>query len=548
MNFIKNIYSKWKHPEAFISIIFGFMLAFFTISSNFIYMKAMNDSFPDFYFYTIKSLIIILIETTVSYLFLKALFKTIRNINKDKDSIFKKLKLQFDNMPVGVVVLDADFYITNWNFAAENIFGYKKSEVVGKNAYDVIIPDDIIPLIKEVIEKIKNSAVTVLNINDNITKDQKRITCQWYSTPLFDENNNYIGMMGMAIDISEKLKYEEQNNKLLSAVEQSPFSIFTISLEGNIDYVNPKVCQVTNYGKEEIIGKSPEMFKSEYVTKETMDELVKTITSGRVWNGNFLNRKKTGELYWVNAKVAPIRNSKDEITHFVAIEEDITEKKLKDEQLKHALEEKELMLKEIHHRVKNNLQIISSLLSLQSQNIKDPEMQKLFNMSRDRVRSMSLIHQQLYKINDGTKINFDDYIKTLANQLLISYVGTTGRIKINSNINHISFGLDTAIPCGLIINELLVNSIKHGFNGSKSGEINVEIKNIKDGKFMLTVADNGIGLSSEFENKKESGMGMKIVKALTNQLDGKMNIFNGKGTRFEIEFEEANSEKSISLN
>ncbi len=548
MSCIKNIYSESKNPALSISILYFNVAAVLNLAINYLIKLTIEDSLSDYITYSAAGLVYVLITSVILFFLVKSNIGKIRYVNHERDNVIKKLKLQFDSMPVGFLTLDADFFITDWNPAAEKIFGYTKKEALGKNPYELILPGDITPFLEEIIEKIKNSNGTIPIVNDNVTKDGRRITCQWYSTPLLDENNNYVGMMAMASDITDKLKSKEQNNKLLSAVEQNPASIIINSIDGVMEYVNPMTTQITGYTKEELIGKRPEMvFISEHVPEAVNKDILDTLFEGKKWNGELLNKKKSGELYWAKVTIVPVFNANGNITHFVGIEEDITEKKLKDQQIKHSLEEKELMIKEIHHRVKNNLQIISSLLSLQSRNIKDPEMQKLFNMSRDRVQSMALIHQQLYKTDDMTKINFDEYMKTLAKQLLVSYEGANKRIKINSSLNHISFGLDTAIPCGLIINELLSNSIKHGFNGSRSGEIDIEIKNIKDGKYMLSVADNGVGLPAEFKTQNGKGMGMQLVKALTNQLDGKINICNGKGTRFEIEFEEANYER-ISMN
>ena len=356
--------------------------------------------------------------------------------------------------------------------------------------------------------------------------------------------------MGVANDITKKVQNEEELKMLLNALEQNPASIIITSINGVLEYVNPKVTEITGYSREELIGKrSEQMFQSEKTRKDVNENMVNTLNAGQVWKGELLNKKKSGELYWAAVTVAPVKNNNGNITHFVGIEEDITEKKLRDEQIKHSLVEKELMLKEIHHRVKNNLQIISSLLNLQSQNIQDPETKKLFNISRDRVHSMSLVHRQLYETNDLTTIDFEKYADTLGKQLLLSYYGIEDRrTKINTKAPNIIFGIDTAIPCGLILNELLVNCIKHGFKGKGSGNIDVEIKEFLNGRYIMTVADNRIGASNGLKNENEPGIGMQIVEALTLQLGGSINISNQHNTKFEIEFEEASYPKRNEVN
>jgi two-component sensor histidine kinase len=207
------------------------------------------------------------------------------------------------------------------------------------------------------------------------------------------------------------------------------------------------------------------------------------------------------------------------------------------------------MLKEIHHRVKNNLQLISSLLSLQSQNIHDPDTKKLFNISRDRVQSMSLVHSQLYETADLTDIDFEKYTNELGRQLILSYCGSRDDcIKINTKASNIRFGIDTAIPCGLILNELIVNSIKHAFNGKNSGIIDVDIKELSAEKYLLTVSDNGTGFQYISGNRDHSGMGMKLIEALTSQLSGSIHVSTQRGTKFEIEFEKAKYKKRVEVN
>ena len=217
---------------------------------------------------------------------------------------------------------------------------------------------------------------------------------------------------------------------------------------------------------------------------------------------------------------------------------DITVRKQVENKLKSSLNEKEVLLKEIHHRVKNNLQIISSLLRLQSGYIKDKQALEIFKDSQNRVRAMALIHENLYQTNNLAKIEFSEYIRKLTNNLTRCYNITN--IKINTNIEKIFLKIDTAIPCGLIINELISNSIKHAFKNSAEGEIYVEFITLQTAKYSLSVGDNGMGATDNISSLKKQSLGLELVWNLVEQLEGTIVYSSKLGTSFRITFAENN--------
>ncbi|MBE9215648.1 PAS domain-containing protein [Plectonema cf. radiosum LEGE 06105] len=218
---------------------------------------------------------------------------------------------------------------------------------------------------------------------------------------------------------------------------------------------------------------------------------------------------------------------------------DITARKQVENKLKASLKEKEVLLKEIHHRVKNNLQIISSLLRLQSGYIKDKQALGIFQDSQNRIRAMALIHENLYQINNLAAIEFSEYIRKLTNNL-ISFYAINNNIKINTNIEKAFLKIDTAIPCALIINELISNSIKHAFKNSDEGEIYVEFIALQENKYSLSVSDNGVGVQENIDSLKKQSLGLELVWNLVEQLEGTI-VYNSKfGTSFRITFSENN--------
>ncbi|MCB9136613.1 MAG: hypothetical protein H6636_14405, partial [Anaerolineales bacterium] len=212
----------------------------------------------------------------------------------------------------------------------------------------------------------------------------------------------------------------------------------------------------------------------------------------------------------------------------------LTQNKL-DEQIT-LLHEKEVLLKEIHHRVKNNLQIISSLLNLQSNYVKDPGSLRALHDSQARVRSMALIHEKLYQSNSLAKIDFGEYVQSLAKDLFRSYQRSLGEIELKVEAAEIALDLDYAIPCGLILNELLTNALKYAFPKGRKGQLWIELTILPDQRVCLKVADNGIGLPEGFDLTKSSSLGLQLVRNLVSQIEGKLELQRSGGTAFLISF------------
>ena len=211
------------------------------------------------------------------------------------------------------------------------------------------------------------------------------------------------------------------------------------------------------------------------------------------------------------------------------------ERKRVEEQIRKSLEEKETLLKEVHHRVKNNLQIISSLLYLQSNKIKDKRINDAILEIHNRISSMSLIHERLHQSENLAEIDFKDYVQKLVHNLLHSYGINVDDIKININVDNVVLDIDTAIPSGLIINELVSNSLKHAFPNDQEKEIYINLYS-ENGKIILVIGDNGIGLPNDLNIQKIESLGLSLVKNLVNQLNGKLEFRNDNGAEFKIIF------------
>lgn len=323
----------------------------------------------------------------------------------------------------------------------------------------------------------------------------------------------------------------------------STMSNFFFLLDENMDIISINQATKDLLGFDsELIGKPIHTVFAEdqkYLFKENPFSSEKSIT-----NVETMFIDKNAQLIPVLLSLSLIESDNSQRLGIVCIGNDITEIKIAENKIKASLEEKGLLLQEIHHRVKNNLQIISSLLSLQSKYVKDKEDLELFRESQSRVRSMAFIHEQLYQSSDFTNIEFGIYVKNLINYLSHSYSVDPLYINFKLDIDDVSLDINTAIPCGLIINELVTNSLKYAFPADTRGkssdtifnEIFIYLHSYKEDKFILIISDNGIGLPESTDFKNSNTLGLLLVNSLVDQIDGSIELDRTNGTRFKLIF------------
>jgi two-component sensor histidine kinase len=245
--------------------------------------------------------------------------------------------------------------------------------------------------------------------------------------------------------------------------------------------------------------------------------------------------RKDGSRQWVIISVRPIFNEKWEIEYIDGIMLDIAERKRAEEQIRNSLKEKEILLKEIHHRVKNNLQIISTLLDLQSDSFVEDQSRRFFEDCQNRIRSMAMIHEKLYEASDFVSIDFGEYLKNLTNSLFTTYVSDR-RITLTVEAGEMALEIDDAIPCGLIVNELVSNSMKYAFPEGRTGTLTVRLQ-VGDGdRITLTVEDNGVGFPPDLDFRDTETLGLQLVNLLVKQIHGEIELEKGPGTIFRIKF------------
>jgi two-component sensor histidine kinase len=282
----------------------------------------------------------------------------------------------------------------------------------------------------------------------------------------------------------------------------------------------------------EVLGRFEEL-KSVYTARKSESE---------VFLGDPINQ-------WVQAQITPIYDDEDIFQGHLLVIQNINKRKKLEEalresgaskskilnELKKSLEEKDLMMKEIHHRVKNNFMIIQSLLQLQSRHIDDEDVLEIFKESQNRIKSMAFVHQRLYQHDNLKKINFGDYPETLASDIFKSYVSNPDQITLDIDTEDVALDIDTAIPLGLILNELISNSLKYAFPEGRKGRLMVK-SYLKDNRYNLIVSDNGIGIPEELNYEKLNSLGLKLIYSLSEQIGAKVKIDTTNGTMFKITF------------
>jgi len=349
-------------------------------------------------------------------------------------------------------------------------------------------------------------------------------------------------------DIGERKRTEdalrESEEKFRVLAETSPASIALYQGE-EVLYINPTAAKLIGYTTEELSrisfwGCVHDDFK-EMVRERGLARMQGESVPSQ-YECKFVS--KEGKELWAIISVGCIEY-KGKPAGIVTLV-DTTESKLAEEKVRASLAEKEVLLKEVHHRVKNNLQIISSLLELQSDYIRDEQSRMFFRDSQNRIRSMALVHEKLYQSESLAFVDFREYVEDLANYLFSASVKDSDLIRLTIDVGEVSLSVDEAIPCGFIINELISNSLKHAFPDDRGGEVIITCQMREDDWITLTVSDNGIGLPPDLDIGNTETLGLQLVTMLVKQLRGRIDLSGDQGTLWEIAFSTMDNGKSAS--
>ncbi|GBF40745.1 PAS domain S-box protein [Leptospira ellinghausenii] len=437
--------------------------------------------------------------------------------------------------------LDENGHFRYINPAWEKLLGYPKEEILDRSFLD-FQPSVIATRDKKAFEKFSLGDDDSIKIGYEtlfISKTGEAKYLIFYPTPLYNESGQFIGSHGTANDITFKrtldLKLEETYFELGQrqyAIDQHAIVAIT-DLNADIIYVNKKFCEISKYTRDELIGENHRIINSGYHPAEFFKNLYKTIKSGNTWHGEIRNRAKDGTFYWVATTIAPIKNARGVIEKYLSIRTDITEIKEADEKIKSLLNEKALILVEVHHRIKNNMNTIYSLLKMEANSQKDILHKTILLDASNRVRSMMLLYDKLYRSENTDTISIKDYFPTLISEILNIF---PNHEKITTDIHVEPVAINTKIlsSIGIIINELVTNSMKYSFNEGQSGKITFHAK-IQNQILMINYEDDGIPINPTILLQSTNSFGLNLINMLVKQLKGIVHIENSNGTKYKIE-------------
>ncbi|MFB6257181.1 MAG: PAS domain S-box protein [Flavobacteriales bacterium] len=441
-----------------------------------------------------------------------------------------------------IIASDKEGRITVFNDAAETEFGYSREEIIGQEA-ELLFLDRSDR--EHVLKNMKDEGGFTGEIW-NVDKEGGSFLTYLSATALKDHGGEVIGSMGISRDITELKEAEEElrksEEKYRAIYDQAYIGIAQVDLKGNFLNANQQLCAITGYSEEELRSMNfQDITPPEY--QERSDNFRKILEQKKEERVSFEKQyiHKKGFRIDVNLTVALVKDRNDDPAYFVTVFEDITERKKNEQELIRSLKEKEVLLREVHHRVKNNLQVISSILNLQSNFVNDSNTLQILRESQNRISSMSFIHESLYRKDEFDSIDLAQYVKELSTNLLHSFHQKEKNIQLEHEMEEVNLDLDQAIPCGLIINELVSNALKYAFEDQNDGKLRIEVrqenKNGGGSEVAIRIADNGTGLPEGYKVGESDSLGLQLVSSLLEQLKGNIRLKQDNGTDYLITFD-----------
>jgi len=470
----------------------------------------------------------------------------------------QRLNYHVNHSPLAVIEWGPDMRLTRWAGAAKRIFGWTAEEVLGKRMDDFrwIYKDDAAQVAAVSSDLVTGATPQGFSANRNYRKDGAVIHCEWYNSSLVDAAGKLRSILSLVLDVTARKQAEaavrENEERLRRVVNEAQCLIWTSTVTGPPGWESAPgkfIWQI------ETLPNIPAQARFEYDTigpagqagwianrfpedRAQVDAIF--LAAARAgqdhYDSEFRWRSRTGETRWVHEDVT-LQSSGPNSWQAVGVATDITDRKQAEEQIKAALAEKEVLLKEIHHRVKNNLQIIASLVSLQADGVTDDRVRAEFDEVRDRVRTMSLVHETLYKTGDLARVNFADYAGKLLRYLWDAHREPLGAVRLTVAVAPVIFPVDKVVTCGLLLNELATNALKHAFPNGRNGEVTVAMEHDPaTGAVCLSVRDDGVGLPAGLDWRKTQSLGLRLVQMLAKQLHGTVETGAGHGTEFRVNF------------
>lgn len=463
--------------------------------------------------------------------------KMVKSSEERYRNIFENIQDVYFETAVNGIILELSPSI-------ENYYHYTREELIGKNVEilygNLKERDFFIRNLKET-GRIRDYEITIKTRGGNL------VPCSINAKLILDTKRNPIKIVGTIRDISERKRNEEalrkSEERFRQLAEMLPETIYESDSSGKIIYVNTAGLNSFGYTLEDI---QKNFYITDFLapeeTQKAMENRQKTIDTKTLRRIEYTGIRKDKTRFPIMIHTVPIEEN-GQATGTRGIVVDITEQKKAQEFIAKSLKEKEMLLKEVHHRIKNNLQIISSILYLQSTYVQDQATLNTLKEAQNRVQYMALIHENFYKSENLSSIDAKKYFEELTQQLSESYVKPDQKIQIEIHCASTYLDLHTAIQCGLIVNELITNSLKYAFAGRTDGLIRVEFYHSQENEFKLIISDNGIGIPDSIDLENPKTLGLDLVRGITDSLKGQIYFESGEGCKITIVFSKKDERK-----
>ncbi len=459
---------------------------------------------------------------------------------KQQHQTLKLQQLAIDNLNDMVVITKApkqqplESEIVFVNKAFKEFTGYTENELIGRKPTFLHGPETSSEVKKRIEQRIKRHD----SLREEFVNYKKNGSTYWVEldmAPFPTSDGDYEYWVGINRDITKRKvaeqKLEESEKRYRAITELSFDAIFELNLDGRVINCNQRACELFGYTKEELLDMQINMLTAWDKDDLSSDDEVLT-TEGKTLEHT--SKRKDGSRFPSEIHTRRYKIGGNE--RIIAYVRDNTARKEYENAIRKSLKEKETMLAEIHHRVKNNLAIISGLLQMQAFNTEDEQLLGKVQESQSRIQSIAMVHEKLYESESFSEISIDQYIDDLLEIILDSISSTEKSISIEKEMEPLSMNMRQAIPCGLLLNELITNSFKHGFPDRQEGDIAISLHQ-KDRQVVLSVQDNGVGLPDDFDIKNQSSLGMTLINTLVKQLGGTLEITSDNGAIFTVTFE-----------
>jgi len=448
----------------------------------------------------------------------------------------KNYRQLFELSPQPMMLFELDtFQFLDVNKSAVIKYGYSKEEFLNMTLMDIKPEQEVEESKKVIFETEDQIHITFGKDYRHITKSGKEILVEIHASTVYYQGKRV--RMALAHDVTQKRKEEVRLKLLESVITNTNESVVILEAKPTeystrkILYVNKAFTETTDYREEEVLNKPLTFLYGEDTDMDKVEKVKQKMNNWEICTVEIIGYKKGTEPFWINTSFVPVADEKGNYTHWIGIARDVTEKVKSDRELKKSLAEKEVLLSEIHHRVKNNLAIVSGMMYLQAFREENSELEKKLMDSVLRIRTMASIHELLYESDSFSKVNFTKMVNKLSSDLE-NTMNDSKKVGIQLSQEDIELNINQAIPCALMLNEVLTNAYKHAFRGKEGGTIDILIE-MKQDTVHVEVKDDGIGIGIH----EPTTLGMQLIQILTKQLEGDYSYSGSKdGTIFRLNF------------